>query len=318
MKKIVVLDGYASNPGDLSWEGMQALGELTVYDRTAPDETIDRCKDAEIVLTNKVVFSAATLSQLPHLKYIGVLATGFNVVDTAAARERGITVTNIPAYSTDSVAQLTFAHILNVTNRVDHYARQNREGRWSRNPDFVYWDTPLTELRGKTMGIVGLGNIGMKVAAIARLFGMDVFAVTSKNSSDLPAGIQKTTFDGLLAISDVLSLHCPLTPQTHHLIDAEALKKMKQGAILVNTGRGPLVDEQAVADALQEGLLQAYAADVMTQEPPQADNPLLRCPNAYLTPHIAWATFEARQRLMKIATDNVRAFLAGKPVNVVN
>ena len=318
MKKIVVLDGYASNPGDLSWEGMQALGELTVYDRTAPDETIDRCKDAEIVLTNKVVFSAATLSQLPHLKYIGVLATGFNVVDTAAARERGITVTNIPAYSTDSVAQLTFAHILNITNRVDHYARQNREGRWSRNPDFVYWDTPLTELRGKTMGIVGLGNIGMKVAAIARLFGMDVFAMTSKNSSDLPAGIQKTTFDGLLAISDVLSLHCPLTPQTHHLIDAEALKKMKQGAILVNTGRGPLVDEQAVADALHSGQLAAFGVDVLSQEPPKADNPLLSAPNAFITPHIAWATLEARQRLMQITIDNVRAFISGKPQNVVN
>jgi glycerate dehydrogenase len=297
---------------------MQALGELTVYDRTAPEEVMERCNDADIVLTNKVILSASTLKQLPQLKYIGVLATGYNVVDIKAARKQGIVVTNIPAYSTDSVAQLTFAHILNITNRVGHYARQNREGRWSRNPDFVYWDTPLIELNGKTLGIVGLGNIGMKVATIARQFGMDVFAMTSKNSSDLPAGIQKTTFEGLLAISDVLSLHCPLTEQTRHLMNAKALKKMKPGAILINTGRGPLVDEQAVADALQSGQLLGYGADVMSQEPPQADNPLLQCPNAFLTPHIAWATFEARQRLMQIAIDNVQAFLKGKPINVVN
>ena len=317
MKKIVVLDGYASNPGDLSWEGMQALGELTVYDRTAPDETIDRCKDAEIVLTNKVVFSAATLSQLPHLKYIGVLATGFNVVDTAAARERGITVTNIPAYSTDSVAQLTFAHLLNITNRVDHYATMNRQGRWTQSPDFVYWDTPLIELSGKTMGIVGLGSIGKKVAALAQQFGMDVFAMTSKNGNDLPQGIQKINFEGLLAVSDVLSLHCPLTPQTHHLINAEALTHIKPGAILINTGRGPLVDEQAVADALKDGRLQAYCADVLSVEPAKADNPLLGCTNAFLTPHIAWATKEARKRLMQIAVDNLRAFIAGEPKNMV-
>ena len=316
--KIVVLDGYAANPGDLSWEGMQALGELTVYERTAPEEVTERCKDADIVLTNKVILSAPVMKQLPQLKYIGVLATGYNVVDTKAARKQGVVVTNIPAYSTDSVAQLTFAHILNITNRVGHYARQNREGRWSSNPDLVYWDTPLIELNGKTLGIVGLGNIGMKVATIARQFGMDVFAMTSKNSSDLPAGIQKTTFEGLLAVSDVLSLHCPLTQQTRHLIDAKALKKMKPGAILINTGRGPLVDEQAVANALQRGQLLGYGADVMSQEPPLADNPLLQCANAFLTPHIAWATFEARQRLQQIAIDNVQAFLKGKPINVVN
>ena len=316
--KIVVLDGYAANPGDLSWEGMQALGELTVYERTAPEEVTERCKDADIVLTNKVILSAPVMKQLPQLKYIGVLATGYNVVDTKAARKQGVVVTNIPAYSTDSVAQLTFAHILNITNRVGHYASQNREGRWSSNPDFVYWDTPLIELNGKTLGIVGLGNIGMKVATIARQFGMDVFAMTSKNSSDLPAGIQKTTFEGLLAVSDVLSLHCPLTEQTRHLIDAKALKKLKPGAILINTGRGPLVDEQAVANALQRGQLLGYGADVMSQEPPLADNPLLQCANAFLTPHIAWATFEARQRLQQIAIDNVQAFLKGKPINVVN
>ena len=316
--KIVVLDGYAANPNDLSWEDMQALGQLVVFDRTAPDQVLERSADADALLTNKVVLSAETLAQLPRLKYIGVLATGYNVVDTVAAWRQGIVVTNIPAYSTDSVAQLTFAHILNITNSVAHYADQNRQGRWSASPDFVYWDTPLIELSGKTLGIVGLGNIGMKVATIARTFGMDVFAYTSKNSTDLPIGIQKTTLDGLLAVSDVLSLHCPLNEQTHHLINAQTLKKMKRGAILINTGRGPLVDEQAVADALNDGQLLAYGADVMTQEPPTADNPLLKCQNAYLTPHIAWATYEARQRLMLIATTNLQAFIEGKPVNVVN
>lgn len=315
--KIVVLDGYAANPGDVSWEAMQSLGELTVYDRTAPDEVLERAAEADAVLTNKVVITAAMMAQLPALKYIGVLATGYNVVDVKAAREQGIIVTNIPAYSTDSVAQLTFAHILNITHRVGHYASQNRQGRWSSNPDFVYWDTPLIELSGKTMGIVGLGSIGMKVATIARQFGMDVFALTSKNSSDLPQGLQKTTLDGLLAISDVLSLHCPLTDDTYHLIDAKALSKMKPGAILINTGRGPLVDEEAVAKALNSGQLMAYGADVMSVEPPQPSNPLLRCPNAYLTPHIAWATFEARQRLMQIAVDNLQCFIDGQPQNVV-
>jgi glycerate dehydrogenase len=315
--KIVVLDGYAANPGDVSWEAMQSLGELTVYDRTAPDEVLERAAEADAVLTNKVVITAAMMAQLPALKYIGVLATGYNVVDVKAAREQGIIVTNIPAYSTDSVAQLTFAHILNITHRVGHYASQNRQGRWSSNPDFVYWDTPLIELSGKTMGIVGLGSIGMKVATIARQFGMDVFALTSKNSSDLPQGLQKTTLDGLLAISDVLSLHCPLTDDTYHLIDAKALSKMKPGAILINTGRGPLVDEEAVAKALESGQLMAYGADVMSVEPPQPSNPLLRCPNAYLTPHIAWATFEARQRLMQIAVDNLQCFIDGQPQNVV-
>ena len=315
--KIVVLDGYAANPGDVSWEAMQSLGELTVYDRTAPDEVLERAAEADAVLTNKVVITAAMMVQLPALKYIGVLATGYNVVDVKAAREQGIIVTNIPAYSTDSVAQLTFAHILNITHRVGHYASQNRQGRWSSNPDFVYWDTPLIELSGKTMGIVGLGSIGMKVATIARQFGMDVFALTSKNSSDLPQGLQKTTLDGLLAISDVLSLHCPLTDDTYHLIDAKALSKMKPGAILINTGRGPLVDEEAVAKALESGQLMAYGADVMSVEPPQPSNPLLRCPNAYLTPHIAWATFEARQRLMQIAVDNLQCFIDGQPQNVV-
>lgn len=316
--KIVVLDGYGANPGDLSWEPLRQLGELVVYPRTEPNELIDRAKGAEIVLTNKVVLDANILQELKHLKYVGVLATGYNVVDIQAAKQLGIIVTNIPAYSTDSVAQMTFAHILNIMNRVDHYAMANRDGRWSRNQDFCYWDTPLKELAGKTIGIVGLGHIGKKVARIARDFGMDVFAYTSKNAADLPEGIQKTTMDGLFSISDILTLHCPLTPTTRELINKETLAKMKEGAILINTGRGPLVNEQDVADALASGHLGAYGADVMCKEPPAEDHPLFKQPNAFITPHIAWATVEARERLMEIAVHNVKAFLDGNPVHVVN
>lgn len=316
--KIVVLDGYGLNPGDLSWENLEALGDVEVYPRTAPEDVIDRCFDAEIVLTNKVVFNKQILVSLPRLKYIGVLATGYNVVDVDAASDLDIFVTNIPAYSTDSVVQMTFAHILAMTNRVEHYTQQNRNGRWSSNPDFVYWDTPLIELAGKTMGIVGLGSIGMKVARIARCFGMEVFAFTSKTASDLPEGIKKTTFEGLLSVSDILSLHCPLNRSTREMINADALAKMKPGALLINTGRGPLVNEADVAEALRSGRLGGYGADVMCQEPPSEDNPLFSAPNAYITPHIAWATYEARQRLMSIAVGNVKAFIDGCPVNVVN
>lgn len=316
--KIVVLDSYGMNPGDLSWDALKELGEVTIYDRTSEDEVYQRCSDADIVLTNKVVFDADTIWKLPNLKYIGVLATGYNIVDTVAACDNDIVVTNVPAYSTDSVAQLTFAHILSIANRVEHYAIENRNGRWSNNPDFVYWDTPLIELAGKTIGIVGLGNIGMKVAQLARCFGMEVFALTSKASSLLPEGIQKTTFEGLLAVSDILTLHCPLNRSTREIINAESIAKMKPGALLINTGRGPLVNESDVADALRSGQLGGYGADVMCQEPPAEDNPLFSAPNAYITPHIAWATFEARQRLMDIAVGNVKAFIEGKPVNVVD
>lgn len=316
--KIVVLDSYGMNPGDLSWDALKELGEVNIYDRTSEDEVYQRCSDADIVLTNKVVFDADTIWKLPNLKYIGVLATGYNIVDTVAACDNDIVVTNVPAYSTDSVAQLTFAHILSIANRVEHYAIENRNGRWSNNPDFVYWDTPLIELTGKTLGIVGLGLIGMKVAKMALCFGMDVFAVTSKHRKDLPEGIQKTTLDGLLATSDILSLHCPLKRETREMINATTLAKMKHGAILINTGRGPLVNENDVAEALKSGQLGAYGTDVMCQEPPSADNPLFSAPNFYSTPHIAWATFEARQRLMKTVVDNVKAFIEGKPVNVVN
>lgn len=316
--KIVVLDGYGVNPGDLSWETLEALGEVEVYPRTAPEDVIDRCFNAEIILTNKVVINKQILVSLPRLKYIGVLATGYNVVDVDTASDLDIIVTNIPAYSTDSVVQMTFAHILTMTNRVEHYTQQNRNGRWSNNPDFVYWDTPLIELAGKTMGIVGLGNIGMKVAQLARCFGMEVYAFTSKASSLLPEGIQKTTFEGLLSVSDILSLHCPLNRSTREMINASSLAKMKEGALLINTGRGPLVNEADVAEALRSGHLGGYGADVMCQEPPAEDNPLFSAPNAYITPHVAWATFEARKRLIAIAVGNVKAFIDGNPVNVVN
>ena len=316
--QIVLLDGYASNPGDLTWEPLKAMGEVTVYDRTQPSEVVERAHDAEIIVTNKVTLTRQTLEQLPNLRLICVLATGYNTIDTLAARDLGITVCNVPAYSTDSVAQMVFALILNMTNRVAHYARQTREGRWSAAPDFCYWDLPVSELAGKTLGIVGLGHIGAKVASIAREFGMDVFAFTSKNSTDLPDYIQKTTLEGLLGVSDILTLHCPLTPDTHELINARTLARMKRGALLVNTGRGPLVNEADVAAALASGQLGGYGADVMCSEPPAADNPLFAQPNAFITPHIAWASVEARQRLLNATFDNIRAFQDGHPQNVVN
>lgn len=315
--KIVILDGYTANPGDLSWRELEALGDVTVYDRTKPEDTVARAADAEVVLTNKVVLGRKEIEQLPHLQYIGVLATGYNVVDIAAAHEHGITVTNVPAYSTESVAQMVFAHLLAVTNRTEHYALQNREGRWSGNPDFCYWDTSLTELAGKTMGIVGLGNIGRRVAQIALAFGMQVKALTSKSAEQLPAAIQKADLTELLSTADVLSLHCPLTEDTRHLVNDRTLAMMKPSAIVINTGRGPLVNDADVADALSAGRLAAYCADVLTEEPPRADNPLQHQPNAFITPHIAWATREARLRLLTTAIGNVRAFVEHHPQNVI-
>ena len=317
MMKIVILDGYSADPGDLSWEELEQMGELTVYDRTSPSETVQRAANADVVLTNKVVIDREKIAQLPRLKYIGVLATGYNVVDIEAAHERGIIVTNVPAYSTESVAQMVFAHLLTVTNRTEHYAIQNRSGRWSASPDFCYWDFPLMELAGKTIGIVGLGNIGHRVAEIALAFGMKVKAMTSKSQEQLPAGIEKADLQTLLSSADVLSLHCPLTANTRHLINADTLRLMKPTAILINTGRGPLIDDQAVANALQEGLLGAFCADVLTTEPPSSNNLLLSQPNAFITPHIAWASTEARTRLLQIAIANVRAFASGKPQNTV-
>ena len=316
--KIVILDGYTANPGDLSWGSLKEMGEVTVYERTRREEIAGRAADADIVLTNKVVMDREMMALLPRLKYIGVLATGYNVVDIEAARERDIIVTNVPAYSTESVAQTVFAHLLTVTNRTEHYAQQNRQGRWAENRDFCYWDTELTELAGKTMGIVGLGHIGRRVAEIALAFGMQVKAMTSKKAEELPAGIQKAELQSLLASADVVSLHCPLTEGTRHLIHRETIRLMKPSAILINTGRGPLVDDEALAEALNEGRLRAYCADVVTEEPPKADHPLLHAPNGFITPHIAWATVEARKRLLQTAIGNVEAFVNGHPVNVVS
>lgn len=315
--KIVVLDGYAANPDDLSWEPLKEWGKLTVYDRTSAEDLIKRAQDADMVLTNKCRLKEEELRQLPRLKYIGELATGYNNIDIEYAHRHGIVVSNIPSYSTESVVQMTFAHIFNITNQVSHYASEVKAGQWSRNPDFCYWDTPLRELAGRTLGIVGLGHIGMRVAQVAHCLGMDVFALTSKEKDQLPVGVQKTTLEGLLGVSDILTLHCPLSPDTYHLINEERLAMMHEGAVLINTSRGALVDEKAVADALASGHLLAYGADVMSKEPPRADNPLLSQARAYLTPHIAWATFEARQRLMKIAVENVKAFVEGHPQNVI-
>lgn len=316
--KIVVVDGYTLNPGDLSWEPLKELGEVTIYDRTAPDETVIRCIDAEMVLTNKVIFNAEVINALPKLKYIGVLATGYNVVDTKAATENNVIVTNIPAYSTESVAQMVFAQILNITNRVGHYACENSNGRWANNIDFCYWDTQLTELAGKKIGIVGLGNTGSATARIANAFGMDVCAFTSKPQESIPNYITKLTLDELFSQCDIVSLHCPLTETTKELVNEARLATMKTTAILINTGRGPLINEQAVADALNCGKIAAFGADVLSVEPAQPGNPLLGAKNCYLTPHIAWATYEARIRLMNICIDNVKAFINGTPQNVVN
>ena len=280
---------------------------------------MERAADADIVLTNKVPFSADTLRQLPRLRFICVLATGYNIIDTEAAARQGVVVANIPDYSTMSVAQMAFAHILNITNHVTSYAREVADGKWTNCPDFCFWDSALTELAGKTMGIVGLGNTGMATARIAVAMGMKVVAMTSKSADTLPEGITPAPLDDVLASADVVSLHCPLTPSTRHLINAASIAKMKPSAILINTGRGPLVDEQAVADALNGGRLAAFGADVLSQEPPRGDNPLLSARNCFLTPHIAWATLEARTRLMSTATENVRQFIAGEPVaNRVN
>lgn len=317
--KICILDGYSLNPGDLDWSPVERLGDVTLFDRTPADKIVARAADADIVLTNKVPFSADTLRQLPRLRFICVLATGYNIIDTEAAARQGVVVANIPAYSTMSVAQMAFAHILNITNHVASYAREVADGKWTNCPDFCFWDSALTELAGKTMGIVGLGNTGMATARIAVAMGMKVVAMTSKSADTLPEGITPAPLDDVLASADVVSLHCPLTPSTRHLINAASIAKMKPSAILINTGRGPLVDEQAVADALNGGRLAAFGADVLSQEPPRGDNPLLSARNCFLTPHIAWATLEARTRLMSTATENVRQFIAGEPVaNRVN
>jgi glycerate dehydrogenase len=316
--KITVLDGFAANPGDISWKELEALGECHIYDRTRPEEVLERCKDADVILTNKVVINKQTIEALPHLKYIGVLATGYNVIDIEAAKEHQIVVSNIPAYSTHSVAQMVFAHILNITEQVGHHAEEVRKGRWAKNADFCFWDTSQTELAGKKLGIVGLGHIGNAVARIAIAFEMKVFAATSKVPLQLIPEIKKMELDELFKECDVISLHVPLADDTYHLVDARRLSLMKPSAILINTGRGPLIDEQALADALNQKTLYAAGLDVLSIEPPKADNPLLTARNCFITPHIAWATLEARQRLNDTMISNLKAFIDNNPVNVVN
>ena len=315
---IVVLDGHTLNPGDLSWAPLEALGTLRVYPRTPPAEVVPRAAEAELVLTNKTVLDAATLAALPRVRYLGVLATGYNVVDLEAARARGIPVTNVPGYSTPSVAQLTFALLLELTHHVGRHSEGVRAGRWSRSPDFCYWDTPLVELAGCTFGVVGYGQVGRAVARLAAAFEMRVLVHTRTPPAAPPAELRFTDLDTLLRESDVVSLHCPLTPDTRHLINRARLARMKPGAYLLNTGRGPLVDEPALAEALRAGHLAGAGLDVLSTEPPPPDHPLLTAPNCVITPHLGWATRAARERLLHQAVENVRAFLAGHPVNVVN
>lgn len=316
--KIVVLDGYTLNPGDLSWKDLEALGTVKIYDRTHPGEVVERATGAQIVLTNKTVLDGEALSQLPDLKYIGVLATGYNVVNLEAARRQGITITNIPAYSTDSVAQMVFAHLLNITQRVGHYAEEVASGHWTKQADFSYWNTPLVELAGKTLGVIGLGHTGMATARIALAFGMQVLAYTSKSAAELPAGIRKAdSLEQVFSDSNVVSLHCPLTETTKKLVNMERLKLMKREAVLINTGRGGLVNETDLAEALEKGLLAAAGVDVLSSEPPVPGHPLVGVKNCFITPHIAWATLEARQRLMGQAVRNIEAFLSGQPINTV-
>lgn len=315
---IVVLDGYTLNPGDLTWKNLESLGPCTVYDRTAPAEVLRRAKDAEIILTNKTVLSSDIMKQLQKLKYIGVLATGYNIVDIEAARNIDIPVTNVPTYSTQSVAQIVFAHLLNLAHHAAQHAQTVRSGRWTSSPDFCYWDTPLIELAGLTMGIIGFGKIGQATAKLALAFGMNVIFYDITEPSSIPQGCQPAGMDDIFRTSDVISLHCPLTSDTEKIINRERLELMKKTAFLINTSRGPLVDEQALADALNNERIAEAALDVLSEEPPAESNPLLTARNCFITPHIAWATYAARKRLLQVAVDNVASFLAGKPQNVVN
>jgi glycerate dehydrogenase len=314
---IVVLDGFTLNPGDLSWSDLNSLGACTVYDRTAPADLLPRATGAQILLTNKTELTEDSLQRLPELKYIGVLATGTNVVHLAAARARGIPVTNVPAYGTKSVAQLTFALLLELALHTAHHAQSVREGRWTHSVDWCYWDHPLIELDGLTLGLVGFGRIGRAVSEIAATFGMNVIVYDPALKAPPPT-VRSVTLETLFHESDVVSLHCPLTPQSRQFVNAERLALMKPTAFLINTSRGPLVDEPALAEALNAGRLAGAGLDVLSAEPPPATNPLLSARNCLITPHLAWATRAARARLMTIAVENVRAFLQGNPQNVVN
>ena len=316
--KIVILDGYTLNPGDLSWDQLYSLGDVVLYDRTSTDKIEERAGGAEVLITNKTPLTEAIMNRLPDLKYIGVLATGYNIVDTAAAKNRGIIVTNVPAYSTMSVAQLTFALLLELCHHVQRHSDSVAEGKWAQSPDFSYSDFPLLELSGKTLGVIGFGNIGKKVADIATVFGMNIMAA-SRHQTDQSdrKNFRWAEINEILEQADVVSIHCPLTPETKGLINAENLKKMKSSAFLINTSRGPVAIEQDLSDALNKGVIAGAGIDVLSIEPPTIDNPLFKAKNCLITPHIAWATKEARIRLMDIAVSNVAAYINGMPVNVV-
>lgn len=315
--KIVILDAYASNPGDLSWEELEQYGDVTVYPRTAPHETAERMRDADIVYVNKTPITEEILADCPKLKMVGILATGYNIVDVEACRRRGIPVCNVPGYSTMAVAQMTFALLLEMTQQVGLHSSAVHGGAWERNPDFCFWNAPLTELSGKTFGIIGYGAIGQAVGRIALAFGMKLL-VTARSPKAVPPGAEYVSQDRLLAESDIISLHCPQTAENAGLIGEAALGQMKDGAILLNTARGGLIDEAAVAAALRAGKLAFYGADVVNGEPISPTNPLLGAPNCFLTPHIAWAPKQTRIRLHHIAAENLRCFLEGRPQNVVN
>jgi len=315
---IVVLDGHTLNPGDLNWDDLKALGPCAIYERSTPAELLKRAADAQLLVTNKAPLGREHIQALPNLRYIGVTATGYNIIDVAAARERGITVTNVPAYGTRSVAQHTFALLLELTQHAGHHSQSVRAGAWVRSPDWCFWEHPLVELDGLTLGIVGFGRIGRAVGELGQAFGMRVIAAVSPRARELPPDVSSVDLDSLFSASDVVSLHCPLTDATRHLVNASRLARMKPTAFLLNTSRGPLVDEAALAEALNAGRIAGAGLDVLSTEPPLSDNPLLTAKNCIITPHQAWATRAARERLMRVAISNVKAFLGGKAQNVVS
>ncbi len=317
--KIVVLDGYASNPGDISWDDLRSLGDVTIYDRTPPELMLERIGDAELLLVNKTFMDDDLFSKCPKLKYIGVLATGYNTIDVKAAAGHGITVCNVPAYSTHSVVQHTFALLLELCMQTGLHSESVKQGDWSKNPDFCYWRTPLMELSGKTLGVVGFGQIGSAVARAALCFNMRVIACAARprDSSGIDA-VEMLTFDELMRQSDIISLHCPQTQSNLNMICAESISKMRDGVIIINTARGGLINEADLADALKSGKVRAFGADVLAKEPPETDCPLINAPNTVITPHIAWAPYESRARLITISIENVRLYLEGRPQNRVN
>ncbi|MGD1820924.1 MAG: D-2-hydroxyacid dehydrogenase [Pleomorphochaeta sp.] len=317
--KIVVLDGYTLNPGDLSWNELKALGDTIIYDRTKACDIVSRIGDAQVVLTNKTPLTKETFEKCKNIKYVGVLATGYNVVDTNAAKEHGIIVTNIPTYSTTAVAQFVFALLLELCHRVGHHSEKVSTGAWANSIDFAFWDYPLIELYGKTMGIIGLGKIGHQTSIIAKSFGLKVIAYNpSKKEEWEKEGIEYVSLDTVLKESDIISLHCPLTPATEKIINKESLSKVKDGVMIINTSRGALIDEEALYQALESKKVSGAAMDVLTHEPPEQDNKLCTHPNCIITPHIAWAPKESRQRLMDIAVDNIKNFINNTPINIVN